>query len=834
MALGLQTHSEANSVEALLKGAGPELYRRNAFRLTGLRVDANAREIGRIADKLKTLEKFSQGGIKLGGALPLHPPPQADEVREAVQRLRDPEQRLIDEFFWFWPLELGQGKQDAALQLLARNEVREANQLWMKAEREGSHGCIAKHNVAVLAHALALDCEHAARGTEIAEAGFIERRDRFWQEAFPRWHLLIADDAFWQRLGDRIVEFNDARLVAALARRMANTLPQALLSINARMAAGDAAKGLNDEVDRHILLIQKAGFNQAAVDEALAIACAAPREQIGMLCKNAEEEGKREPERAARVATSLLDTSHPLLQSLDRLLPRGHSKREGAHDLVASTVLTCQVGYANKTQDWETSEVLLRRAAQVANGAALVARIQDNLKVVESNAEKHISFKAPGYSRLTPPIAAELANAKHHADAHRWTEALSILEILLDEQDADRPGEGCRDIIAHALAFCLSSKAMEMLETILGKAQKNAELLQQLIAKVSANPLEALRSIVTCPYCNRSIFTGESKQFQLKDIPVPITLHDSCAKELMSIDGATLGRAFGEAIDELECATELAPQCKGFRARLDEVRNGAKQSGISPTPPQAQIRRVPIDKGELIPVDQVVCWFCDQPIDNKAPSSRIDFYKPQSVTRRGRSKVVKFESGHVSVPRCRECEKRQKPKLFAKTQIRPGVWAAGWGMGIVGALGSGFLGIYDAPWSTGEKVVALGFFCAVFSVLSACALHLLLGLIRWAFTTRTGQIFFSLWGALLSALGTAYLSEEASMDMPVTLGASSVIGIIVFLLFFALARGLIMRLFLRPAATRSPRKVIFPKEHAHKHPAVLELLERGWQIGLHP
>ena len=87
----------------LAAAASPELYRVNAFRITGLPVDATARDIAKQLEKMKIAEKLGAATTRQGGPLPLVPPPDLDAVRQAMQRLRDPEGRLVDEFFWFWP-----------------------------------------------------------------------------------------------------------------------------------------------------------------------------------------------------------------------------------------------------------------------------------------------------------------------------------------------------------------------------------------------------------------------------------------------------------------------------------------------------------------------------------------------------------------------------------------------------------------------------------------------------------------------------------------------------------------------------------------------------------
>src|SRR5262245_22360126 len=93
---GFESEGREGPSTLLLRAAQPDLFRMNAFRVTGLPVDATAQQIARQADKLRMAEKF---GNRSGSshALAIDPPPTADDIRKALQRLHDPALRIIDE-----------------------------------------------------------------------------------------------------------------------------------------------------------------------------------------------------------------------------------------------------------------------------------------------------------------------------------------------------------------------------------------------------------------------------------------------------------------------------------------------------------------------------------------------------------------------------------------------------------------------------------------------------------------------------------------------------------------------------------------------------------------
>src|SRR5271166_320040 len=115
-----QLLTRVNSIECrpLIEVAQLDLYRRNPFRITGLVVNASAKAISKHADRLKMMAELGQGQGANPAAFALDPPPSVDQIREAMQRLKDPEARVIDEFFWFWPESYGGEGEDPAIQAI--------------------------------------------------------------------------------------------------------------------------------------------------------------------------------------------------------------------------------------------------------------------------------------------------------------------------------------------------------------------------------------------------------------------------------------------------------------------------------------------------------------------------------------------------------------------------------------------------------------------------------------------------------------------------------------------------------------------------------------------
>ena len=397
--------------ELLLELVNPSIYRVNAFRVTGLPVTATARDVIRQGEKLRMQEKLGVRPAAHVSLLPLTPPPDGDAVRAALQRLHDPERRLIDELFWFWPAEPGAGR-DEALELLAAGDATGAVRVWTHRERALTEQYVSTHNMTILAHASALDLEHSANG------GLPERerrqRDEHWAQAFRRWRILLEQEGFWSRLTARIRELDDPRLTTGSARRLREGLPLALLSINAALAVRAAERTARDQVGRQLDILRSwdvtpepaAGRMAPVANEALLRATAAIRERIQTLCRTAEPEAAADPVRGDEIARRLISQTAPLLAILDLLFPAHDLHRTTARDEVALRALGCQISFGNKTEKWPESEAMLREAITIAASDSARARIQQNLNIVQANRQHAELFGTCWFCRSNAPVDA--------------------------------------------------------------------------------------------------------------------------------------------------------------------------------------------------------------------------------------------------------------------------------------------------------------------------------------------------------------------------------------------------------------------------------------------
>ncbi len=404
-----------NLSEALLEAARPDLYRRNAFRVTELSVDATTRDL---AKRQKIIDLAKNTGLTIppgsGRALPLVNLTDTNTLRDALHRIRDPELRLTDEFFWFWPYELNKSSDDKALQALAHDDSEKAREIWNIQTQYQSEANISIHNLAVLNHIIALDLEIQMAGGTIPQAQQ-QQRDECWKQTYKYWQTLLAYDNFWRRLTNRIRELDDPRLTTGMARRIQATLPIALLSINAQLSIRAADRGNFDEAQYQLRLMNNSGFTKDAIEYAVKRTIAPIRDLIKSLCRSAESMANSNPDQADNISRTLLEQARRYLVILDILLPVGHPTRNSLHDQVAQQLVSCLILYCNQTKNWEVTLRILNQTLPIAVSPQLRAQLEENIQIIKSN----IPYDQCWYCNQRKPDTAATHIIKMHGDVKR-------------------------------------------------------------------------------------------------------------------------------------------------------------------------------------------------------------------------------------------------------------------------------------------------------------------------------------------------------------------------------------------------------------------------------
>lgn len=246
--MGTHTGTNSRSAHAAFEVCGDltgiDLYRRNAFRILGLPVGASLQSAAK-SQKLREMQQ--KLGIKnavphgTDAVLPLSSPPDAEATRRAGDAMQDPVARFVHGCLWFWSTDEGTGS-DGSLALLSSAHPAVALRSWQRHLTERLDSVVVQHNIAVLAHALALDLESDLRTAPLSRDQETSRW-AFWDIALRTWRELLDSPQFWQRVRTLRDIADDPRLPVDIAHRFRDWLPEVILGTSAKVVVVAATRG---------------------------------------------------------------------------------------------------------------------------------------------------------------------------------------------------------------------------------------------------------------------------------------------------------------------------------------------------------------------------------------------------------------------------------------------------------------------------------------------------------------------------------------------------------------------------------------------------------------
>lgn len=360
--------------EPLLKAARPTVYQTNAFRMIGVAVDTPVAEISRQVQKVEMMLKLHLSNQAPVGLLPLPSQPSLATLQEARQRLSDPQARLIEELFWFWPEEPGGSKSDLAFQALQRRDLQSAKDIWLNRSRKPTDTS-SIHNLAILHHLQALDAVLATSDQGSVAEGL-------WIQAWKYWRTVVDHDPFWTRLASRICELEDPRLTSAAKGQIRSSLLSAMLQIDLALAVRAAEAGDYARAGVHGRVTRESGLPAEVIREQTEHSLEHVRNLITHRCASAEAETSVNVDQTAQILKRLLHDARPKLDLLNYLLGAGNRLRDAAHDQVAKTVRDSLIDFGNKTEDWKACEELLTAIQPLAASQSYRTQIAEDLAVV--------------------------------------------------------------------------------------------------------------------------------------------------------------------------------------------------------------------------------------------------------------------------------------------------------------------------------------------------------------------------------------------------------------------------------------------------------------------
>ena len=381
--------------DPLIRAAGLEIYRRNVFRITGLPVDATAREITKRAEQIKLEGVLGHARDTEFNELSIRPAPGVEQIQEALQRVKEPELRVIDEYFWYWPMHEDGSSEDPAIRALQDGQVQAALRIWHEKENDRTCGAIASHNLAVFDHMVAIDWTL----NQLADPSNLDtalRAERYWEQSMERWERIATDSSAWDWLKNRIRAINDPRLTTGLARRMEMGLPEALDKINAEAALRFAEAGDIDAARMHIRIMNQSHQGLDDVESTSEMILMPMRRRVEQRIAHAQKAAKADGKSAVTIAQGLLNECIPMMPLFELFHGDSHHKAE-LFDEVAETANHLGAIYHKATDRNEGLVELLSHAMTCASSDDLKSRIRENIRLIEGNLK---------FEKLLPVIEA--------------------------------------------------------------------------------------------------------------------------------------------------------------------------------------------------------------------------------------------------------------------------------------------------------------------------------------------------------------------------------------------------------------------------------------------
>lgn len=680
----------------LLELATPGLYHRNLFRVLGLPVNASPKDVQREQNRRRMQEKLGITSCSSPcGSLALNPPPTDKDVRAAMERLNRPVDRLLDEVFWFWPVN-GDHATDASLEAIKEGNVERATDLWTKHAGQHAEGQIAAHNLAVYYHLAALDYEAWLTASDLMErepkrlmglwrrplAHLKERKEKtneqehlaeLWGRSFAHWKAVLEGEEFWRGVKDRVRELNDVQLTTGLVRRVRGTLPTALLLICAKMAYEAAERSDIASAQRHIKLLREAGFGGGLAEEAIREALKPVRTRIKTAIDSAKGKWTNTPHHGNQYVRDLHEQAKSLLTLVDAILPKDNLTRGGLHDMVAETMLLGQVAFGQKTNDWVESIRLLELAEELAVGDTVRSRLSENTEILRNNVKQGNDWYSAGYWDLPAEIVAHLEAAHEKAKAGDYEGALGILVLL--NRDTGVPLRRC-------VAFCLSQRAWQIAgqgsSEFRNQPTKKMEQFLNVIGRLGSisapDPQMQSWQLPACPCCGSRFYTswthGEfnGQRFWMCS---SCSASDDLEREEKKRKLRTI---VTEGLEYMLLAAEIDEHDTGLRDDVESLKKTA--ANIEASIPKTwtlrqklaahRVRRVQHSFG-MTQADRL-CHFCgESPADDSCRITvpvcgdirSVDLFFGQGI---------EHHYGDIIVPRCRRCrdEHRELPDRIEK------------------------------------------------------------------------------------------------------------------------------------------------------------------------
>jgi len=349
-----------------------EIISNNAFRVLGLSVNSNEKDIVSRYDELLALNKIGKVPAFSNDFEWISKPDRSEEsLRKAFHILQTPERKIEHMIFWFWEHD---EIDKTAISSLSNAHINQAIEIWKQAMDCDENGSISYlKNLATLSFINSLK-----EFEDNADYAFT-----IMEVSFEYWGNLNNDKKFWESIGKQMsFHHKPPRLKEELEEYILTTLHK-----NACPFIKNSLKTDLYNASKYLEFLEESKFSQDKKREVILNFFEPYIEKIESELEKSKKERLSSPENSFFWGNRIKEETKKSLEIINSLLLDEDEISVVINDKIADELFLCAVSYANNTNEWGKAKSLLITAKCFAQGLLLRERIQENIKVLEKRIE---------------------------------------------------------------------------------------------------------------------------------------------------------------------------------------------------------------------------------------------------------------------------------------------------------------------------------------------------------------------------------------------------------------------------------------------------------------
>ena len=456
-----------------------DIYQKNAFRILQLSPQARTKEIQKrqqiIEISTRTGAEIPSGSLSIFALI--DPPPDPIQISEAVQKLNDPQIRILEEVFWFWPDEdvwpaPSSGDPQELFALLSER--------WIRAIEKDPYAPFPIHNLAILNHVVALDLEQSIID-EKSLPGRSAQLSGLWKAAYQYWTQLSQLDSFWDELTRRIRSYDDPRLTTGCSRRIRSQLLKFITRSHAQLIVRQLEKDRQDAALRGIQVLRSVGIPQEILSETMKWAVEPVRQRLKSYPGQVKEFSDAELPKAHLAIYNLIERGTLQLNIIDFFLVSSDSIRTNAHDEFVIDVLAGIQEYFGRTDHWINAKSLVKKLEGMAVSVSTKEKMVHTNQAISEFEQTGNYWHAVNYYEQPPEILQPLERAHKLFQQGSLDQAIKELEriynsvlVTLEFHRACSP----------AISMCYNQKAVSLLNSTREIMNRPRALRERIFYKI--------------------------------------------------------------------------------------------------------------------------------------------------------------------------------------------------------------------------------------------------------------------------------------------------------------------------------------------------------------